>query len=58
MVYVMHIITKTQKSTRDIQEIKRKETKHNTTKRYQHTREQSKKIGKEQKTTTKTFRKQ
>lgn len=44
--------TTNQKATRDIQEIKRKEPKHNTTESHQHT-EESKTIRKEQRSTKK-----
>ena len=45
-----HMVTMKQKSTRDIQEMKRKESKHNITRSHQHTREESKRIRKRQRT--------
>ena len=49
-----HIVTVKQKSTRNVQEIKKKESKHNTTESHQHRRKESKIIGKEQKRTKKS----
>ena len=54
MVYRKDIVATNQKSTRDRQEIKRKESKHNTTESHQHRRKESKIIGKEQKRTKKS----
>ena len=54
LVYMKHIVTTNQKPTKNIQEIKRKESKHDTIESHQqHTREQSKRIKMEQERTTK-----
>ena len=47
LVYMNHMVTRNQKCARDIQEIKRKESKDNTIESYQHTKEESKRVGKE-----------
>ena len=52
-----HMITTNQKSKRDIQEVKRKESKHGTIECHRHTREESKRIRKEERRTTKAIRK-
>ena len=52
-----HMVTTNQKSARDTPEIKMEEFKHNTTESHQHTKEDGKRIRKEQRT-TKTIRKQ
>ena len=46
LVYMKHVVTPDQKSTRDAK-IKRKESKHNTTDSHQHIREQENKKGAE-----------
>ena len=51
------MVTRNKKPARDIQEIE-KETKQNTIESYQHMREESKRIRKEQRITTKPIRKQ
>lgn len=51
------MVTTNQKSTGGIQEIERKQSKHNTTESHQHTKEESKRIRNE-KRTTKPNRKQ
>ena len=56
--YMKHLVTTNQKSIRDIQEWKRKESKHNTIESHQHTTEESKRIRREQRRTTKIIRKQ
>lgn len=48
LTYMKHMITTNQKSTSDIQELMRKEFKHNTTESHQHVREESKRLRKEQ----------
>ena len=50
LVYMNHMITTNKKSLRDIQEIKKKESKHNTTESHQHIREERKPLRKEQRT--------
>ena len=58
MAYSEDMVTWNQKSTRDIQEIKTKELKYNSTESHQHVREENKRIRKEQRRTTKTIRRQ
>ena len=52
-----HMVTTNRKSTGNIKEINRKEFEYNTIENHQHTREESKRIRKEQRTKKKKFRK-
>ena len=49
-VYMKHMVTTNRKSTGNIKEINRKEFEYNTIENQQHTREESKRIRKEQRT--------
>nr|KAF6405038.1 hypothetical protein HJG63_009358 [Rousettus aegyptiacus] len=55
LVYMKHIVTINQKFTRYIQEIKKKESKHNPTVSHQHTGEASKRIRNNYKNNQKTI---
>ena len=57
LVYMKHLVTTNQKSTRDIEEIKRKEPKDNSAESHQHTREESTRVKKEQRRTNTKVRK-
>ena len=58
LVYMEHMVVTNQKSTREVQEIRRKESKHNTTGRHQHKGEECKGNRKEQRGTSKIMIKQ